>query len=533
MDNLDIKIVDSLTVNLNQEEYSTEGQVQNGIDIYVEDEQQLFEAALTQDSINLYTRETPDIINIKEITDGISKLESQIEKTSKEATLIAKVAELKEALNSIDFTTIEQAIQDVEDVTASEATLIQGVGDIIKAVENIDFTDLENSIAEVKNAVANIDFSALAKEETLTQVQSKVEEVGNKIDNIKLPEIDTTELAKESTLEEVSNKLDNINVEVDLTQVAKQGENAEATNSAIYALLSQFGDSVLQEAVTIVLNSANTIVWSDYEVTVSTSSGNRIIPISEDGTCTFSVKYGQEYSVFLPIIGSYIKPQKQTYTAQSPSKTIYWSYVISGAFGIDELGRRYTAEEIEAYTDRSFIKYIGYTDEFLESYVRDDGRVGIGVILPLVVPQLWGTIASGNIEFSQELLPFVTTREEAMLNADGETNTKYILEEATRLGVSSQLCSSAVKSSIQLNGVIKYGFIGSYIQYRTILSNRTLIQRLYELVGGNYGNSLSAARFTSNQYDSTRQVQCNSTSSLSSRDKDSAFQTYTLYPLNQ
>lgn len=185
MDNLDIQIVDSLTVNLNQEDYSTEGQVQNSIDVYVEDEQQLFEAALTQDSINLYTRETPDIINIKEITDGISKLESQIQKTSKEATLFAKVAELKEALNTIDFTAIEQAIQNVEDVTAREATLIQGVEDIIKAVENIDFTDLENSIAEVRNAVANIDFSALAKESTLIQgissVESKVEEVGNNL----------------------------------------------------------------------------------------------------------------------------------------------------------------------------------------------------------------------------------------------------------------------------------------------------------------------------------------------------------------
>ena len=118
---------------------------------------------------------------------------------AKEATLLAKVAELKEALNSIDFTAIEQAIQGVEDVTAKEATLIQGVEDIIKAVENIDFTDLENSIAEVKNAVVNIDFSALAQEDTLTQgissVESKVEEVGNKIDNIKLPEIDTTNIA--------------------------------------------------------------------------------------------------------------------------------------------------------------------------------------------------------------------------------------------------------------------------------------------------------------------------------------------------
>lgn len=122
---------------------------------------------------------------------------------AKEATLLAKVAELKEALNTIDFTAIEQAIQGVEDITAKEATLIQGVEDIIKAVENIDFTDLENSIAEVKNAVVNIDFSALAQEDTLTQglsyVESKVDEgvstLSAKIDNIKLPEIDTTELA--------------------------------------------------------------------------------------------------------------------------------------------------------------------------------------------------------------------------------------------------------------------------------------------------------------------------------------------------
>jgi imidazoleglycerol phosphate synthase glutamine amidotransferase subunit HisH len=142
----------------------------------------------------------------KTLADGISFIESKFDNikvdltpVAKEATLLAKVAELKEALNTIDFTAIEQAIQNVEDVTAKEATLIQGVGDIIKAVENIDFTDLENSIAEVKDAVANIDLSPIAKEDTLTQgissVASKVEEVGNKIDNIKLPEIDTTNIA--------------------------------------------------------------------------------------------------------------------------------------------------------------------------------------------------------------------------------------------------------------------------------------------------------------------------------------------------
>jgi hypothetical protein len=164
---------------------------------------------------------------IKEIKGDVANLDG----LAKEATLLAKVAELKEALNTIDFTAIEQAIQDVEGVTAKEATLIQGVGDIIKAVENIDFTYLENSIAEVKDAVANIDLSPIAKEDTLTQgissVASKVEEVGNKIDNIKLPEID-------------------------LSNVAKQGENQEATMSVVYEELMKLNGSYADQIKDIV-----------------------------------------------------------------------------------------------------------------------------------------------------------------------------------------------------------------------------------------------------------------------------------------
>jgi hypothetical protein len=164
---------------------------------------------------------------IKEIKGDVANLDG----LAKETTLLAKVAELKEALNNIDFSAIEKAIYNVWDVTAKEATLIQGVGDIIKAVENIDFTYLENSIAEVKDAVANIDLSPIAKEDTLTQgissVASKVEEVGNKIDNIKLPEID-------------------------LSNVAKQGENQEATMSAVMEELMKLNGSYAEQIRNII-----------------------------------------------------------------------------------------------------------------------------------------------------------------------------------------------------------------------------------------------------------------------------------------
>ena len=80
------------------------------------------------------------------------------------------------------------------------------------------------------DAIPATDLTEVAKEETLNTL-------ANKIDNIKLPEIDTTELAKEATLNAVSSKLDNLNVEVDLSSVAKQGDNQEATMSAVYDML--------------------------------------------------------------------------------------------------------------------------------------------------------------------------------------------------------------------------------------------------------------------------------------------------------
>ena len=54
-----------------------------------------------------------------------------------------------------------------------------------------------------------------------------------------------SEVAKESTLNEVSNKLDNLNVDVDLSSVAQQGDNTEATNSKILEEVLNVGDSLI------------------------------------------------------------------------------------------------------------------------------------------------------------------------------------------------------------------------------------------------------------------------------------------------
>lgn len=97
---------------------------------------------------------------------------------------------------------------------AKEDTLIHGITELKEAFANIDLSSVEQAIVEVKNAVSNIDFSALAKEDTLV---AESQSIKDKIDNIKLPEIDTTELAK-------------------------QGENTGATNTAILAEIKAIND---------------------------------------------------------------------------------------------------------------------------------------------------------------------------------------------------------------------------------------------------------------------------------------------------
>ena len=130
---------------------------------------------------------------------------------------------------------------------AKEDTLTHGVNVINQKIDDINIPELDksdlakeatlsNGIDTLSNKIDNIDLSS---------VENKVDEVKQAVENIKFPEIDTTELAKKTTLNTVSSKLDNLNVEADLTQVAKQGSNADATNSAIYSTLNEIKDDVI------------------------------------------------------------------------------------------------------------------------------------------------------------------------------------------------------------------------------------------------------------------------------------------------
>lgn len=91
---------------------------------------------------------------------------------------------------------------------SSEWSSLDGGTLTLTLADNVQIINVGDKLFVKLYLDKDIDFSALAKEETLTQVASKVEEVGNKIDNIKLPEID-------------------------ISAIAKQGDKPEATNSKI------------------------------------------------------------------------------------------------------------------------------------------------------------------------------------------------------------------------------------------------------------------------------------------------------------
>lgn len=108
---------------------------------------------------------------------------------------------------------------------AKESTLLAESQTIQSAIQNIDLSSVEGKVDEVKQAVENIDLTPIEN-----KVQEGVNTLSSKIDNIDLSAVEN-KVQEESAA--IQRKLDNINVEVDLSSVAKQGSNADATNSAI------------------------------------------------------------------------------------------------------------------------------------------------------------------------------------------------------------------------------------------------------------------------------------------------------------
>lgn len=283
----------------------------------------------------------------------------------------------------------------------------------------------------------------------------------------------------------LQNEIDRLlSLKESFSELADSVANQKETNENILTLLSQFGESVLQETVTVILNIQESIVWQDYAVNVTFEDGRvQAVPISENGTCSFSIKIGQNYSVQLPVIGTFIAPTLKTYTAISSAREIYWSYVAMGVFGMDELGRRYSIAQIEELADKSIIKYGGYTDEYLENSQKADGTYGCGFMWDLNQEDITVAWANQEVEFSQELLPFLTYATKAKEYCDGEAYTRYIINEGNRLYVDTPSASKCVEKSVVINGIKNKGYLGGSGQMIRLAANRTTFNLLYTTLG--------------------------------------------------
>jgi transcriptional regulator of heat shock response len=153
-------------------------------------------------------------MSAQEQTDKLRTLVQQngalMTKVAQESTLLTESQVIQSAIQNIDLSSVESKVDEVK-----------------QAVDDIDLTPIENKVQEGVNILSskidNIDLSAVeAKVETeADSIEAKIDEgvstLADKIDNIKLPEIDTTELAK-------------------------QGDDPEATNSKILEEVAKIPD---------------------------------------------------------------------------------------------------------------------------------------------------------------------------------------------------------------------------------------------------------------------------------------------------
>lgn len=100
--------------------------------------------------------------------------------------------------------------------------------------ESLDI--ISNALNSLKDGGTNIDLSSV-----ISKIEEQTAELASKIDSI-----DITNLAKEETLNQVKDKLDNLDVDVDLREISKQGNNPEATNTKILEETLKVSDAQAQ-----------------------------------------------------------------------------------------------------------------------------------------------------------------------------------------------------------------------------------------------------------------------------------------------
>ena len=440
---------------------------------------------------------------------------------------------------------------------------------------------------------------------------------GHKVSEVRIEGIDADLLNADFTwkLAEIDNKIDNIKLpEIDTTELAKQGENAEATNSKILdAIQDIVGTGLLtneEVKVKVSIPNSEEFDWSGYSVILTDKSANKqeVKNLNADGTCTFNVPIGHSYEIGFPQLTTYVTPMKQTYVAIQRERYVVHEYtepdgievlkitvmsqlsggtstildgsVLSvtdtdgevysgvvngyecyisipygkvytliqpfiegyrsesgsatytalapirnvtlrysedgyGVFGVDDDGKLYTIDEIEAMHDKTIIKYGFYNDLELASASRIDSGFGNGFYWELGKESL-GSMqwAAQNVAFDTSRLPYFSNDAAASKATAGAYYTKVIEEVGPSVIADSAnptpAASACLSKTVYFGGKEHQGFLPAYGQIKKIATtNRTLFQAFYSALGRTAPAIWSGNWWTSCQNNATNAVNLN------------------------
>jgi len=90
----------------------------------------------------------------------------------------------------------------------------------------------------------------------------------------------------------------------------------------------RIGTTGSKEKVAVHLAAVGSVTWTDYSVTVQNVSAgtSATYTLNAQGECTFEIPMGNIYEVAYPVIGIYVQPTAQRYTASLSARSLDYTY---------------------------------------------------------------------------------------------------------------------------------------------------------------------------------------------------------------
>ena len=275
------------------------------------------------------------------------------------------------------------------------------------------------------------------------------------------------------------------------------------------------GIEVLKITVMSQLSGGTSTILDGSVLSVTDTDGEVYSGVVNGYECYISIPYGKTYTLVQPFIEGYRSESgSATYTALAPIRNVTLRYSEDGygVFGVDDDGKLYTIDEIEALHDKTIIKYGFYNDLELASASRIDSGFGNGFYWEVGKESLdsmqWAT---QNVAFDTSRLPYFSNDAAAVKATAGAYYTKVIDEVGPSVVADTAnptpAASACLNRSVNFGGKEHQGFLPAYGQLKKIgTTNRTLFQAFYSALGRTAPTIWNGTWWTSCQGNATHAV---------------------------